>query len=94
MPIDCLKLAVTEMKLDRPTVHDVAPLAKVYCAKPGNGAGGNLHLVLGNGNVNDNHVRFCLDQAKAAGDPDGVELATKLLSMTRTQRHKVAAHIY
>lgn len=81
------------MRLNRPTVPDVVLLAKSYCAKSGNSAGGNLHLVLANGNVNDVHVLFCLEQSKLADDQDGVELATKLLSMTKTQRYKVAANI-
>lgn len=42
------------------TVGDVLPLAQAYIEKPGNGAGGNLHLVLDDMNVHDDHVSYCL----------------------------------
>lgn len=79
------------MQLARPTVPEVLPLARAYYAKPGNAAGGNLHLVLDNKNVQDDHVRYCLECAMAADDSAGVELAQTLLKMTKTQRLKLAA---
>lgn len=81
------------MKLDRPSVPDVLPLARSYYAKPGNEVGGNLHIVLDDRNVQSNHVRFCMEQAVARGDMDGVELAKMLLQMTKTQRLKLASQI-
>lgn len=66
-------------------------MVRAYCAKEGNGAGGNLHLVLGNKNVQEDNVRFCLQQAEARGDSEGAELAKVLLQMTKTQRLKIAS---
>lgn len=72
------------------TVPEVVPLVKVYYGKPGNSVGGNLHLVLEDGNVQDSHVRFCLERAKECGDEDGVKLAEVLLRMSKTQRTKLS----
>jgi hypothetical protein len=40
------------------TIPEVHPLVIAYYAKPGNSAGGNLHLVLDNYNVKNSHVLF------------------------------------
>lgn len=71
------------------TVPEVLPLVEAYYDKPNNGAGGNLHIVLDDGNVEDSHVEFCLNQARRYGDLDGVALAEILLKMSKTQRLKL-----
>lgn len=73
----------------KPTITEVLPLVRAYYAKPGNEAGGSLHVVLDDGNVSDDDVRFCLQQTREHGDADGVALAEKLLLMSRTQRRKL-----
>jgi hypothetical protein len=73
----------------KPTVPEVLPLVRAYYEKPGNSVGGNLHIVLEDGNVDDSHVRACLEWAQAAGDADAVALATLLLRMSRTQRRRL-----
>ncbi|OGO11234.1 MAG: hypothetical protein A2Y53_07615 [Chloroflexi bacterium RBG_16_47_49] len=75
--------------MDRPTVPELVPLIKKYYAKPGNGVGGSLHIVLEDGNTQDVHVNKCLEWAKEQGDIDGIVLAELLLKMTRTQRGKL-----
>lgn len=79
----------------KPTVPEVLPLVRAYYAKDGNGAGGSLHIVLDDGNVEDSHVRFCLEFAREEGDEDGVRLAETLLQMSQTQRLKLyrASHL-
>lgn len=72
------------------TVPEVLPMAQAYCAKDGNGAGGNLHIVLDDDNLETHFVEFCLEQAEREGDEDGAVLARALLLMSRTQRGKVA----
>lgn len=73
--------------MSKPTVPDVLPLAKAYYhAHP---AGGNLHIVLDDGNIEDSSVQFCLDRAREEGDGPGVELAEMLLKMSKTQRKKL-----
>jgi hypothetical protein len=73
----------------KPTVPEVLPLVRAYCAKPGNATGGSLHIVLDDGNIEDHHIRYCAEFAEKRGDGEGVELARLLLRMSRTQRNKV-----
>jgi hypothetical protein len=73
----------------KPTVPEVLPLVEAYYALPGNSVGGSLHVVLDDGNVEDDHVRSCLEYARERGDKEGVELAEVLLRMSRTQRNKL-----
>jgi len=80
--------------MDRPTVPELIPRLKDYYAKPGNGVGGSLHIILEDGNTQDSHVRMCLEWAKERGDADGVMLAEMLLKMTRTQRGKLCNHTF
>jgi hypothetical protein len=74
----------------KPTIPEVAPLVRAYYEKPGNEAGGALHVVLDDCNVDDGSVRFCLTEATERGDADGEALARKLLAMSKTQRRKLA----
>jgi hypothetical protein len=76
-------------KLDRPTVPEVIGIVRDYYAKPGNIVGGSLHLVLEDGNIDDESVRFCLQWAIDKDDQDGIRLAGMLLTMTKTQRKKL-----
>lgn len=71
------------------TVPEVAPLVRALYARPGGEAGCCLHVVLDDGNVKDDQVRFCLDEAGRKGHPDCAELASKLLEMSKTQRLKL-----
>lgn len=73
----------------KPTVPEVLPQINAYLAQPGNSVGGNLHIVLADGNVKDSHVQFCLDEAVADGDEEGARLARLLLKMSKTQRRVI-----
>jgi hypothetical protein len=75
----------------KPTIPEVLPLVQAYYAKPGNFAGGSLHIVLDDGNVNDGSVQFCIDYAREKGDEDGIALGMLLLRMSKTQRSKLYA---
>lgn len=75
----------------KPTVPEVLPLVRAYYAKGGCGAGGNLHVVLDDGNVEDCFVESCLDRCRESRDADGEQLASLLLKMSKTQRRKLAA---
>ena len=72
----------------QPTPKFVASLAAQYYQLPGNSAGGNLHITLDDGNIETQHVLFCLEEARATGDALGMVLADMLLRMTRRQRAK------
>lgn len=68
----------------------VATLASwAYYQQPDNGAGGSLHIVLDDGNLETSNVQFCLEWARKEHDEDGEALALMLLEMTRTQRGRV-----
>ena len=71
-------------------ITEALPLVRKYTARPGNGAGGALHIVLDDGNVTDGDVKFCISHAREMGDSEGERLAEILLSMSKTQRKKLA----
>jgi len=75
---------------DKPKIPDVIERFRAYYQKPGNGAWGSLHIVLDDGNTQDDNVRFCIQAAEERGDTEGAELARLLLRMSRTQRGKIA----
>jgi hypothetical protein len=79
---------------DRPTVPEVLPLARRYYETPGNEAGGHLHVVLDDGNLEDTFILNSFDRAFEEGDVDGYVLAANLLAMTRTQRRKLYARFW
>ena len=75
--------------MDKPTIPEVMPLVKAYYAMPGNSVGGNLHIVLSDGNIEDSHIEFCLGECILHGDTKGSELCKLLLLMSKTQRRKI-----
>lgn len=77
------------MNPEKPTIPEVLPLVRAYLAQ--HPAGGALHIVLGDGNVSDADVKFCIEHAKAHEDAEGLVLAELLLRMSRTQRLKLGA---
>lgn len=73
----------------KPTIPDVIDRFRAYFAQPSNGAWGSLHIVLDDNNVDDDSVRFCIENAQQKGDVDGEALARILLRMSKTQRLKL-----
>ncbi len=71
------------------TVPQVLSLVKAFYQKEGNGCGGNLHIVLDDGNIEDEHILFCLRQCEAKSDTDGIILCNLLQRMSKTQRLKI-----
>lgn len=51
---------------------------------------GRLHIVLSDGNYQDDCVRHAIQWAIDVADPEGKELAELLLQMSRTQRIKLS----
>jgi len=80
---------IPDKPADRPTVPEVLPLVLAYLRTPGNSTGGNLHIILGDRNLEDGSIRWCCDRAAGAGDQDGVEVAEAMLAMTGTQRRQL-----
>ena len=52
-------------------------------------AWGPLHIVMSDGNVEDDSIKFCIEAAVRDGDEEGVKLADLLLQMSWTQRQKL-----
>ena len=69
---------------DKPTVSEVLPAVReLYARHP---AGCCLHIVLDDGNVDDDSVRFCVGYAVGEGHTECEWLARILLRMSKTQR--------
>ncbi len=70
----------------KPVMPEVRPLIKAYYDLPGNGAGGDLHCVLDDGNYEARHIRSTLL------DPIKEEtrwLCHVLLMLSNSQRRKM-----
>jgi hypothetical protein len=70
------------------TVPDVVDLFRTYHAA--NSSWGSLHIVLEDLNLKNNSVLYCINAAQEKGDREGEDLAWILLSMSKTQRKKIA----
>lgn len=93
-----LMLAVQQRK---PTVPEIMPLVWAYYTLPDDeqrhiyySSGGSLHILLDDGNVENDHVSFCMDAAMAAKDEPGMIIAAMLQRMSRTQRLRVSKLAY
>lgn len=82
--------------LDSPEIHlaavwlvTLAGAITAYYAKPGNEAGGSLHIVLDDGNSEDDDVDWCIARARERGDEDGVRLGSIIRAIPRDQRARV-----
>lgn len=73
----------------RTSIPDVLDQFVDYLVKPGNGVWGSLHVVLDDGNVGNDTVRWVTDYARERGDEDGVRLGEILQAMSRTQRKRL-----
>lgn len=73
-----------EKKLAHQTYEKVLSDARAYCAKHCDG--GNLHVVLEDGNVEDFCLESSLRRAIEANDGEGADLANALLAMSVEQR--------
>ena len=79
-------------------IPDVLPLLKEYCSLEGNSVGGNLHIILDDGNIEDDHVKFCIAEClkpnSKGHDHLGLAICHILLTMSKTQRRKLSAMMY
>lgn len=76
--------------MTKPTIPEVLPLVRDYCAKHG-GGGISLHVVLDDCNVEDVFVEGAIEDAQERRDEDAEAIAKLLLRMSKTQRRKIAA---
>ena len=73
---------------------DWVALIHNYYQIPGNGAGGVLHIVLDDGNLEDSNLMFCENAAKKAGDAKALEIITLMWRMSMAQREKLYAEVW
>ena len=73
------------------TTAEIVELVEAYYAKPGNLAGGNLHIVLDDGNVEDENIEWCRERCLEAGDSDGLLLCTLLAERGRSTRRRICS---
>ncbi len=71
----------------KPTIPEVKPLVLALYRR--HMAGCCLHIVLDDGNVSDDNVRFCVQYAEQKEHVECVILASLLLRMSQTQRLKL-----
>lgn len=50
---------------------------------------GNLHIVMEDGNLEDNHIQWCIDYALDEGDGDAAVIGKYLLGLSREDRVKL-----
>jgi hypothetical protein len=74
---------------NKPTVPDALPVVLAFLNSPGNSTGGNLHIVLEDGNLSDKDIQFCIDAAREQNDVAAQGLGRMLLRMSKTQRKKI-----
>jgi len=78
---------VHAIKADYGWFRKFIALVKEYYSE--NGAGGSLHIVLDDGNLEDSHVDWCSGYASGANDEAGSQIGELMRSMTMEQRQKV-----
>lgn len=73
-------------------VRQVYKAARDYCAC--NQGGGNLHIVLEDGNISDVHIFGCQEECLGAGDSDGIEVTCLLLDLSEHQRGRIVDKLH
>jgi len=74
------------------TVDLIVAECRDYYAIPGNEAGGNLHLMLDDGNMEDENLMFCLKQCAEAQDSVGVMLVAVIATLDEDERADLYHH--
>lgn len=74
---------------DYKRIGKLANLIAEYYKKEGNGCGGNCHLVLDDGNLEDSDIQFCIGYCAKADDTDGLAIMREMLSLNPEERQKV-----
>ena len=69
------------------TVPELIEAARDYYTK--NPVGGSLHIVLDDGNLKDDSIKWCIDYARGEGDEEGAKLGEMILGASMTQRKKL-----
>lgn len=68
-------------------IESTLKLARDYYAIPGNICGGNLHIVLDDGNLETQYVNWCRSEADKKNDTLGVNLCDAIIALGDIERH-------
>lgn len=75
--------------MSRITNEMLIAMINAYYEKDGNSAGGRLHIVLDDLNLESDHIEFCIGQAREAGDWDGVLIGQQLLLLSEAELNQL-----
>lgn len=70
----------------KPTLPEVRPLIDVYYLLSGNGAGGDLHIVLDDHNYERHNIQYCIDRSS---NEETKQLGRVLLMLSNSQRRRM-----
>lgn len=73
-------------------MEQIIELCKAYYKQ--NTTGGNLHIILDDGNVEQDNLDFCKKEAEKNGDTAGLEILKELQHMTELERLCLTEHRY
>lgn len=76
-------------RMSRPTVPEVRAIIDVWYARPENGAGGELHCELDDGNLEDRFLLGNLVDNWRVSSQDARWISLVLLRLTRSQRRRL-----
>jgi hypothetical protein len=77
--------------MEKPTVPQAAAALAAYYRLPGRDNGGVVHIITEDGNAEQSHADWCVQDARRCGTREDVEIAEMLAAMSRTQRRKLYA---
>lgn len=77
--------------MTKPSEHFLRMMVAAFYELPGNICGGNLHIVLDDDNLEDEHVKWCRAEAEKANDQDAMFMADVLLLYTEDERFEILA---
>lgn len=78
--------------MNKPTPEFLKLMVAAFYELPGNCVGGKLHIVLDDDNFEDEHVRWCREEAEKAGDVDAMFMADVLLLYTEEEREEILGY--
>lgn len=84
-----VSLPTDDKALRKREVQALILLVREWFSQPGNEDGGIFHVMLEDGNVEQEFADIALAQARESGDPTAIELAEKLAALTVAERIKV-----
>ena len=75
--------------------YEIVDLIRIfYKERPENLAGGNFHIVFDDGNLEDQDILFCIEQAQNEDDILGITLGYLFLSLSYRQRENIYARLW